>query len=173
MTETFDQIRTLLRDYLVDQEQGMTSGRRPVASINEVLKDGKSGRDKGRVRLKGAHDSKCLLRSLPVRIPLRRCRLEKYNKDYQGPGRRSRPGAQRVGPWSCEWRCGRGRSFHALDVYRHGRSICDGWDTYTPYQARRFSRGYTLQTDAGFPGPRCSGPTSWNDGCRTSWNRIS
>ncbi|KAG8889462.1 hypothetical protein FRB98_004147 [Tulasnella sp. 332] len=42
------EIRTLLRDYLVDQDQGATSGRRPIISINDVLKDGRSGRDRGR-----------------------------------------------------------------------------------------------------------------------------
>lgn len=44
------QIRTLLRDYLTDEERGATSGRHPIASINEVLREGRVIRDKSRVR---------------------------------------------------------------------------------------------------------------------------
>ena len=43
------QVRTLLSDYLADEEQGSVSGRNPLASINEVLREGKFGRDRSKV----------------------------------------------------------------------------------------------------------------------------
>jgi len=43
------QIRTLLSDCLTDEEQGSMSGRNPLASINEVLREGKFGRDRSKV----------------------------------------------------------------------------------------------------------------------------
>lgn len=45
------QIRTLLSDHLTDEEQGSVSGRNPLASINEVLREGKFGRDRSKVVL--------------------------------------------------------------------------------------------------------------------------
>ena len=45
------QIRTLLSDHLTDEEQGSVSGRNPLASINEVLREGKFGRDRSKVAL--------------------------------------------------------------------------------------------------------------------------
>ncbi|KAF9650351.1 hypothetical protein BDM02DRAFT_3223223 [Thelephora ganbajun] len=42
------EIRTLLFDYLTDEEQGSVSGRNPLASINEVLREGKFGRDRSK-----------------------------------------------------------------------------------------------------------------------------
>lgn len=43
------QIRTLLSDHLTDEEQGSVSGRNPLASINEILREGKFGRDRSKV----------------------------------------------------------------------------------------------------------------------------
>ncbi|THH28293.1 hypothetical protein EUX98_g5894 [Antrodiella citrinella] len=40
------EIRTLLNDYITDDEQGAVSGRNPISSINEVLREGKYNRDK-------------------------------------------------------------------------------------------------------------------------------
>jgi len=40
-----------LSDYLTDEEQGSVSGRNPLASINEVLREGKFGRDRSKVAL--------------------------------------------------------------------------------------------------------------------------
>ena len=39
----------MLSDYLADEEQGSVSGRNPLASINEVLREGKFGRDRSKV----------------------------------------------------------------------------------------------------------------------------
>ncbi|KIY62642.1 exocyst complex component sec8 [Cylindrobasidium torrendii FP15055 ss-10] len=40
------EIRTLLHDYLTNEEQGAVSGRNPVSSINEILRDGRFTRDR-------------------------------------------------------------------------------------------------------------------------------
>ncbi len=48
------QVRTLLNDYITDEEQGVASGRNPISSINEVLREGKYTRDRTKVgRLSG------------------------------------------------------------------------------------------------------------------------
>ena len=43
-------MRTLLNDYITDEEQGAVSGRNPISSINEVLREGRYNSDKGKVR---------------------------------------------------------------------------------------------------------------------------
>lgn len=43
------QVRTLLYDYLTDEEQGSVTGRNPISSINEILRDGKFARDRTKV----------------------------------------------------------------------------------------------------------------------------
>ncbi|PCH33923.1 hypothetical protein WOLCODRAFT_135391 [Wolfiporia cocos MD-104 SS10] len=40
------EVRTLIGDYVTDEEQGAVSGRNPISSINEVLREGKFSRDK-------------------------------------------------------------------------------------------------------------------------------
>ncbi|KAI0936742.1 hypothetical protein AcV5_004806 [Taiwanofungus camphoratus] len=40
------EVRTLIGDYVMDEEQGAVSGRNPISSINEVLREGKFTRDK-------------------------------------------------------------------------------------------------------------------------------
>ncbi|KAJ7487411.1 exocyst complex component sec8 [Mycena galericulata] len=40
------EVRTLIYDYLVDENQGAVSGRNPISSINEILRDNKFSRDK-------------------------------------------------------------------------------------------------------------------------------
>ncbi|THH02605.1 hypothetical protein EW026_g281 [Hermanssonia centrifuga] len=40
------EVRTLLNDYITDEEQGVASGRNPISSINEVLREGKYTRDR-------------------------------------------------------------------------------------------------------------------------------
>lgn len=40
------EVRTLLNDYITDEEQGVVSGRNPISSINEVLREGKHHCDK-------------------------------------------------------------------------------------------------------------------------------
>lgn len=45
------QVRTLIGDYVMDEEQGAVSGRNPISSINEVLREGKFTRDKTKVSL--------------------------------------------------------------------------------------------------------------------------
>ncbi|KIY45798.1 hypothetical protein FISHEDRAFT_48635 [Fistulina hepatica ATCC 64428] len=42
------EVQTLLYDYLTDEEQGTVSGRNPITSINEILRDGKYTRDNTR-----------------------------------------------------------------------------------------------------------------------------
>ena len=42
-------MRLLLNDYVNDEETGMTSGRNPIASINEILREGKYIRGRGKV----------------------------------------------------------------------------------------------------------------------------
>lgn len=46
------QVRTLLYDYLTNEEQGSVSGRNPISSINEILRDGKFARDRTKVRIR-------------------------------------------------------------------------------------------------------------------------
>jgi len=45
------QVRTLLYDYLTDEEQSSVTGRNPITSINEVLREGRFTRDKLKVSL--------------------------------------------------------------------------------------------------------------------------
>ncbi|OCH94713.1 hypothetical protein OBBRIDRAFT_769063 [Obba rivulosa] len=40
------EVRTLLSDYINDEEQGTVTGRNPISSINEVLRESKFSRDK-------------------------------------------------------------------------------------------------------------------------------
>ncbi|KIJ46391.1 hypothetical protein M422DRAFT_66747 [Sphaerobolus stellatus SS14] len=42
------ELRTLLNDYLTDEERGITSGRSSIKSINEVLREGRTTRDKSK-----------------------------------------------------------------------------------------------------------------------------
>ncbi|KAH9836975.1 Sec8 exocyst complex component-specific domain-containing protein [Rhodofomes roseus] len=42
------EVRTLIGDYVTDEEQGTVSGRNPISSINEVLREGKFTRDKSK-----------------------------------------------------------------------------------------------------------------------------
>jgi hypothetical protein len=49
VAEMRDQVRTLLYDYLTDEEQGAVSGRNPISSINEILREGKFSRDRAKV----------------------------------------------------------------------------------------------------------------------------
>ncbi|PPQ65775.1 hypothetical protein CVT24_011992, partial [Panaeolus cyanescens] len=42
------EVRTLIRDYLTDEQQGAAAGRNPISSINEILREGKYSRDKGK-----------------------------------------------------------------------------------------------------------------------------
>ncbi|KAJ6509353.1 exocyst complex component sec8 [Mycena vitilis] len=40
------EVRTLIYDYLVDENQGSVAGRNPISSINEILRENKFSRDK-------------------------------------------------------------------------------------------------------------------------------
>ncbi|KAI1789788.1 Sec8 exocyst complex component-specific domain-containing protein [Ganoderma leucocontextum] len=42
------EVRTLLSDYITDEEQGAISGRNPISSINEILREGRFNRDRGK-----------------------------------------------------------------------------------------------------------------------------
>ncbi|KAI5124169.1 hypothetical protein M0805_000977 [Coniferiporia weirii] len=42
------EVRTLLSDYLSDEEKGMAAGRNPISSINEILRESKFYRDRGK-----------------------------------------------------------------------------------------------------------------------------
>ncbi|KAG5647569.1 hypothetical protein DXG03_008922 [Asterophora parasitica] len=42
------EVRTLIHDYLTDEDQGSVSGRNPISSINEILREGKFTRDRGK-----------------------------------------------------------------------------------------------------------------------------
>ncbi|KAJ7071200.1 exocyst complex component sec8 [Mycena amicta] len=42
------EVRTLIYDYLVDENQGSVSGRNPISSINEILREGRFSRDKSK-----------------------------------------------------------------------------------------------------------------------------
>jgi exocyst complex component 4 len=46
------QVRTLLHDYLTDEEQSSVAGRNPISSINEILREGRFTRDKQKVSMK-------------------------------------------------------------------------------------------------------------------------
>ncbi|KAK6906905.1 hypothetical protein I203_100894 [Kwoniella mangroviensis CBS 8507] len=49
-----NEVRTLLRTYLTDESQGSTLDRHPIPTINEVLRDGKWGRDRQKQMFKFA-----------------------------------------------------------------------------------------------------------------------
>ncbi|EKM84205.1 hypothetical protein AGABI1DRAFT_52016 [Agaricus bisporus var. burnettii JB137-S8] len=42
------EVRILIQDYVTDEQHGLVSGRNPISSISEVLRDGKFSRDKGK-----------------------------------------------------------------------------------------------------------------------------
>ncbi|KAJ3563576.1 hypothetical protein NP233_g8850 [Leucocoprinus birnbaumii] len=42
------EVRTLINDYVTDEQRGLVSGRNPISSINEILREGKFSRDKGK-----------------------------------------------------------------------------------------------------------------------------
>ncbi|KAI9513074.1 Sec8 exocyst complex component-specific domain-containing protein [Russula earlei] len=42
------EVRRLVHDYLTDEEQGVMSGRNPVSSINDVLREGRFSRDRSK-----------------------------------------------------------------------------------------------------------------------------
>ncbi|GLB35982.1 putative vacuolar-sorting protein 54, of GARP complex [Lyophyllum shimeji] len=42
------EVRTLIHDYLTDEDQGSVSGRNPISSINEILREGKFTRDRSK-----------------------------------------------------------------------------------------------------------------------------
>ncbi|KAH7910695.1 Sec8 exocyst complex component-specific domain-containing protein [Hygrophoropsis aurantiaca] len=59
------EIRTLLHDYLTDEEQSSVTGRNPISSINEVLRDGRFTRDKSKTVFRFADtDMKSTTRTL-------------------------------------------------------------------------------------------------------------
>ncbi|KAG6860246.1 hypothetical protein C0995_013739 [Termitomyces sp. Mi166 len=59
------EVRTLIYDYLTDEDRGSVSGRNPISSINEILRDGKFTRDRGKAVFRFADtDSKMTAKSL-------------------------------------------------------------------------------------------------------------
>lgn len=82
-------MRTLLNDYITDEQQGATSGRNPISSINEVLREGRYSRDKSRVR---KYRDIALFFDLnlysfmpfPASLPFRRYRFEANDEDPTG-----------------------------------------------------------------------------------------
>ncbi|KAF5352783.1 hypothetical protein D9756_006065 [Leucocoprinus leucothites] len=42
------EVRTLIHDYVTDEQRGLISGRNPISSINEILREGRFSRDKGK-----------------------------------------------------------------------------------------------------------------------------
>ncbi|GJJ09872.1 hypothetical protein Clacol_004096 [Clathrus columnatus] len=59
------EIQTLLRDYLVDEERGLTAGRNSLKSINEVLREGRIIRDKSKFVFRFSDsDTKSMMRAL-------------------------------------------------------------------------------------------------------------
>ncbi|KAG5353237.1 hypothetical protein C0989_009200 [Termitomyces sp. Mn162] len=59
------EVRTLIYDYLTDEDQGSVSGRNPISSINEILQDGKFIRDRGKAVFRFADtDSKITTKTL-------------------------------------------------------------------------------------------------------------
>ncbi|KAL5535762.1 SEC8 [Sanghuangporus sanghuang] len=59
------EVRTLLNDYLSDEEKGRTAGRNPISSINEILREAKFNRDRGKQVFRFADaDSKIMSKSL-------------------------------------------------------------------------------------------------------------
>ena len=45
-----EQVRTLLHEYLTEDEDGSIASRNPITSVNEILRNGKTGRDNLKVR---------------------------------------------------------------------------------------------------------------------------
>ncbi|KAG9049709.1 hypothetical protein FS837_009354 [Tulasnella sp. UAMH 9824] len=59
------EVRTLLGDYLTDEERGAISGRHQIASINEVLREGRVQRDKSKAVFRaGKTDAKTSAKTL-------------------------------------------------------------------------------------------------------------
>ncbi|KAG8978596.1 hypothetical protein FRC05_009868 [Tulasnella sp. 425] len=59
------EVRTLLGDYLTDEERGAISGRHQIASINEVLREGRVQRDKSKAIFRaGKTDAKTSAKTL-------------------------------------------------------------------------------------------------------------
>ncbi|KAJ7102110.1 exocyst complex component sec8 [Mycena belliarum] len=59
------EVRTLIYDYLVDENQGSVSGRNPISSINEILRENKFSRDKTKAVFRFADtDAKLLNKAL-------------------------------------------------------------------------------------------------------------
>lgn len=47
--ERATKVRTLLNDYLSDEDKGTAVGRNPVSSINEILRESRFNRERGKV----------------------------------------------------------------------------------------------------------------------------
>ncbi|KAF8213248.1 exocyst complex component sec8 [Mycena galopus ATCC 62051] len=61
------EVRTLIYDYLVDENQGSVSGRNPISSINEILRENKFSRDKTKAVFRFADtDAKIINKALRV-----------------------------------------------------------------------------------------------------------
>ena len=45
-----EQVRTLLHEYLTEDEDGSIASRNPITSVNEILRNGKIGRDNLKVQ---------------------------------------------------------------------------------------------------------------------------
>ncbi|KAG6911570.1 hypothetical protein DXG01_011872 [Tephrocybe rancida] len=59
------QVRTLIYDYVTDEDQGSVSGRNPISSINEILREGRFNRDRNKAVFRFADtDSKTTAKAL-------------------------------------------------------------------------------------------------------------
>ncbi|KAG6855659.1 hypothetical protein H0H87_012345 [Tephrocybe sp. NHM501043] len=59
------EVRTLIYDYLTDEDQGSVSSRNPISSINEILREGKFSRDRSKAVFRFADtDSKLTTKAL-------------------------------------------------------------------------------------------------------------
>ncbi|KAI0080371.1 hypothetical protein K474DRAFT_1590049 [Panus rudis PR-1116 ss-1] len=76
------EVRTLLNDYITNEEQGAVSGRNPISSINEVLREGKFNRDK----------SKSVFRFADTDLKLASRTLRQYEDDLTQVLRETMPG---------------------------------------------------------------------------------
>ena len=76
---SMSQVRTLLNDYITDEEQGVVSGRNPISSINEVLREGKYNRDRAKV-ITVLFLVTTYAHTRVACLPLCRCRHEIYHQ---------------------------------------------------------------------------------------------
>lgn len=163
------EVKGLLHEYLTSNSAAAMAGRNAVSSVNDILRDGKSSRDRSKVRLPPACRDSAALRALtlspspppPSRtepVPLQRLGLEGDKADAQEARRRAEPRAAGVaaGPRGRVDRRRRRPRRQRHVARRQGR----GRRRLAPpaRRAQRPPRQHRLRPDARVPDPGGVGP---------------